>query len=94
MLKLKLTRIEEDGTEKVLCDEEVNNIAVLSESDDTHIMELLANLSIKDLCFMIMQSNKFIEAAKLAVIGDKIMKVVKHSDAEQELIDQIDGGLQ
>lgn len=94
MLKLKLTKINEDGTEKVLHDGEVNNIAILSETDENHIMEILANLSIKDICFMIMQSEKFLRAAQLAVVGDKIFKAIQHGDAEQELIDQIEGGLQ
>lgn len=94
-LILTLTRVNEDK-EEVLVNEEMDSIAVIGECyNSDKIMELLAHVSIKNIAGMIMQSEKFIKAAKLAVVGRKILEAVSEDDdPEQGLADQIMGGLQ
>jgi len=92
-LILKLTRVNEDG-ERVLCEEEMDSVAIIGGCQGNKILELLADVSIREVSEMIMQSTKLIKAAKLAVIGQKILSAFEDLDPEQKLADQIDGGLQ
>ena len=94
-LILKLTRVKEDGTKEVICNQKMESVAVIGGCfGDNKIMELLANVSVKEVGGMIMQSSKLINAAKIAVLGHTIFKQLAKFDPEQELADQIDGGMQ
>lgn len=93
-LILKLTRVNEGG-EEVLCEEEMHNLAIIGECyDSDKVVEILANASIKNIAGLMAQSSKLIKAAKLAVVFERIFKAIEDKDPEQDLADQIMGGLQ
>ena len=97
-LILKLSRVNEDGEEETLCNEELRSVALIGECwDNKHkLMEVLAQTSVKNVALNIASSEKLIKAAELAVVAKKIFDITEDNvnEVEEALIDQIEEGLE
>jgi len=78
---------EEDGKTEEVCREEMNSIAVVGEDTGERIVEIILNDSIKEIAFKLAQTDRLVEAAKLAVGFKKFLssmseELLKHNIME------------
>ena len=78
---------EEDGKTEEVCREEMNSIAIVGEDTGERIVEIILNDSVQEIGFKLAQTNRLIEAAKLAVGFNKFLsrmseELLKHNIME------------
>lgn len=99
-LIITLTRVNDDGTEENLLNEELGCVAIIGEcyENEHKLLEVIAQTSVKNIGLDIAQSEKLIEAAKVAVAAKNLIPILNAFDNEtlsemkKNLADQINGG--
>ena len=102
-LTLTLTREKEDGTTEELVKQDLSHVAILGEvwGEPTKMMELICQTGVREIGLELTQSQKLLDACKLATILSSIgttrgrvvhVEEFDNDDPEDKLADQINGG--